>query len=128
MSEDSRQSQSHIDSIVRQEEEALERRSSSERLADVVGAKDHFFCGVWHIHPYPGRTNPSGQDRWASLSRIDRAAFGATTPFALDVIVTPDRDRGYSRPHFHAWVTARNGFNGRAITVPGIIAETNPQW
>src|ERR1700674_171453 len=37
MSENSRQSQSHIDSIVRQEEEALERRSSSERLADSVG-------------------------------------------------------------------------------------------
>ena len=36
MSENSRQSQSHIDSIVRQEEEALERRSSSERLADAV--------------------------------------------------------------------------------------------
>jgi uncharacterized membrane protein len=31
------QSQSHIDSIVRQEEEALERRSRSERLADAVG-------------------------------------------------------------------------------------------
>jgi uncharacterized membrane protein len=38
MSEHSRQSQAHIDSIVRQEEEALERRSSSERLADSVGA------------------------------------------------------------------------------------------
>jgi uncharacterized membrane protein len=37
MSENSMQSQSHIDSIVRQEEEALERRSSSERLADAVG-------------------------------------------------------------------------------------------
>ena len=37
MSENSMQSQSHIDSIVRQEEEALERRSSSERLADSVG-------------------------------------------------------------------------------------------
>ena len=37
MSEDSTQSQSHIDSIVRQEEEALERRSSAERLADAVG-------------------------------------------------------------------------------------------
>jgi uncharacterized membrane protein len=37
MNEDSKQSQSHIDSIVRQEEEALERRSSSERLADAVG-------------------------------------------------------------------------------------------
>ena len=37
MSETSRQSESHIDSIVRQEEEALERRSISERLADGVG-------------------------------------------------------------------------------------------
>jgi uncharacterized membrane protein len=37
MSEDSNQSQSHIDSIVKQEEEALERRSSAERLADAVG-------------------------------------------------------------------------------------------
>ncbi|HEX7422948.1 MAG TPA: DUF1003 domain-containing protein [Terriglobales bacterium] len=38
MSEHSRQSQSHIDSIVKQEEEALERRSNSERLADTVGS------------------------------------------------------------------------------------------
>jgi uncharacterized membrane protein len=38
MNENSVQSQSHIDSIVRQEEEALERRSSSERLADAVGS------------------------------------------------------------------------------------------
>jgi uncharacterized membrane protein len=38
MSENSLQSQSHIDSTVRQEEEALERRSSSERLADAIGA------------------------------------------------------------------------------------------
>jgi uncharacterized membrane protein len=38
MSETSRQSESHIDSIVRQEEEALERRSGSERLADGVGS------------------------------------------------------------------------------------------
>ena len=37
MSEHPMQAQSHIDSIVRQEEEALERRSSSERLADAVG-------------------------------------------------------------------------------------------
>src|ERR1700720_1458404 len=38
MSETSQQSESHIDSIVRQEEEALERRSNSERLADGVGS------------------------------------------------------------------------------------------
>jgi uncharacterized membrane protein len=37
MSQTSRQSESHIDAIVRQEEEALERRSGSERLADGVG-------------------------------------------------------------------------------------------
>ena len=38
MSDNSRQSQLHIDSIVRQEEEALERRSGSERLADGIGS------------------------------------------------------------------------------------------
>src|ERR1017187_1543158 len=37
MSENSMQSQSHIDSIVRQEEEALERRSNSECLAYAIG-------------------------------------------------------------------------------------------
>jgi uncharacterized membrane protein len=37
MSETSTQSESHIDTIVRQEEEALQRRSGSERLADGVG-------------------------------------------------------------------------------------------
>ena len=37
MTEHSRHAEAHIDSIVKQEEEALERRSSSERLADSVG-------------------------------------------------------------------------------------------
>src|ERR1700688_423813 len=37
MSEPSRHAEAHIDSIVKQEEEALERRSRSERLADSVG-------------------------------------------------------------------------------------------
>ena len=37
MSEHSRQAEAHIDSIVKQEEEALERRSYSERIADSVG-------------------------------------------------------------------------------------------
>jgi uncharacterized membrane protein len=37
MSENSRQAQSQIDAIVRQEEEALQRRSSSERFADSIG-------------------------------------------------------------------------------------------
>jgi uncharacterized membrane protein len=37
MSEHSRHAEAHIDSIVKQEEEALERRSTSERLADSVG-------------------------------------------------------------------------------------------
>ena len=50
MSENSRQSQSHIDSIVRQEEEALERRSSSERLADAVGGfAGSLFFVVLHL-------------------------------------------------------------------------------
>ena len=37
MTEHSRHAKAHIDSIVKQEEEALESRSSSERLADSVG-------------------------------------------------------------------------------------------
>jgi uncharacterized membrane protein len=37
MSEHSSHAKAHIDSIVRQEEEALERRSSSERFADALG-------------------------------------------------------------------------------------------
>ena len=37
MRENLRQSHAHIDSVVKQEEEALERRSSSERFADRVG-------------------------------------------------------------------------------------------
>jgi uncharacterized membrane protein len=37
MTEHSRHAQAHIESIVKQEEEALERRSSSERLVDSVG-------------------------------------------------------------------------------------------
>jgi uncharacterized membrane protein len=37
MSTHSAQSESHINSIIRQEEEALERRSSAERFADGVG-------------------------------------------------------------------------------------------
>jgi uncharacterized membrane protein len=50
MSEHSTHAESHIDSIVKQEEEALQRRSRSERLADAVGS----FAGslvfvVFHI-------------------------------------------------------------------------------
>jgi uncharacterized membrane protein len=37
MTEHSRHAKAHIDSIVKQEEEALERRSAAERLADSVG-------------------------------------------------------------------------------------------
>jgi|SRR5450755_1525654 uncharacterized membrane protein len=37
MSEHSRLAEAHIDSIVKQEEEVLERRSHSERFADSVG-------------------------------------------------------------------------------------------
>ena len=49
MSETSGQSESHIDSIVRQEEEALERRSIAERLADGVG----IFAGKPSLHCPP---------------------------------------------------------------------------
>jgi uncharacterized membrane protein len=50
MSESSKHGQSHIDSIVRQEEEALERRSRSERLADAVGSfAGSVFFVVFHL-------------------------------------------------------------------------------
>jgi uncharacterized membrane protein len=38
MSENSRQGRSHIDAIIKQEEDALNRRSHTERLADAIGA------------------------------------------------------------------------------------------
>jgi len=38
MTEHPKHADAHIDSIVKQEEEALERRSGSERLADSIGA------------------------------------------------------------------------------------------
>ena len=48
MSEKSTQGRSHIDSIVRQEEQALEQRSVAERFADAVGifAGSLFFIGL----------------------------------------------------------------------------------
>ena len=48
MSEKSTQGRSHIDSIVRQEEQALEQRSVAERFADAVGifAGSFFFIGL----------------------------------------------------------------------------------
>jgi uncharacterized membrane protein len=50
MSEKSMQGRSHIDSIVRQEEQALEQRSAAERFADAVGifAGSPFFI-VLHL-------------------------------------------------------------------------------
>jgi uncharacterized membrane protein len=45
MGETSNQAKSHIDSIVKREEEALERRSRSERLADEIGG----FVGSLHF-------------------------------------------------------------------------------
>jgi uncharacterized membrane protein len=50
MSEKSRQGRSHIDSIVKQEEQALEQRSVAERFADAVGifAGSPFFI-VFHL-------------------------------------------------------------------------------
>jgi hypothetical protein len=48
MSENSTQGRSHIDSIVRQEEQALEQRSVAERFADAVGifAGSPFFIAL----------------------------------------------------------------------------------
>jgi uncharacterized membrane protein len=50
MTEHSKHAEAHIDSIVRQEEEALEKRSYSERLADRVGTfAGSFAFVVFHL-------------------------------------------------------------------------------
>jgi hypothetical protein len=64
-----------------------------------------------------GRTRPTRPRR-----------FGDATPFALDLIITPDSERGFAKAHFHAWATDRSGFNGRAVTIPPIIEQTTSKW
>jgi uncharacterized membrane protein len=51
MTEHSKHAEAHIDSIVKQEEEALEKRSYSERLADRVGTFAGSFAFVaFHLN------------------------------------------------------------------------------
>jgi len=66
MSEHPMQAQSHIDSIVRQEEEALERRSSSERLADAVGV----FAGSLLYCCASPRAVPTGAAQPNKLTKV----------------------------------------------------------
>jgi hypothetical protein len=51
-----------------------------------------------------------------ALARMD--AEGRS--FFVGLILTADRERGWSRPVFNAWVTRRNQF-GTAITEPARI-------
>jgi uncharacterized membrane protein len=78
MSENSRQTQSHIDAIVRQEEEALERRSNSERFADSVG----LFAGsipfvVFHLVLLAG---------WLLINSVQIPRFQPFDPYPFSLL------------------------------------------
>ena len=78
MSENSRQTQSHIDAIVRQEEESLERRSSSERFADSVG----LFAGsipfvVFHLVLLAG---------WLLINSVQIPRFQPFDPYPFSLL------------------------------------------
>jgi hypothetical protein len=106
----------------------IESKQAAERFADVHELDDHVFLGAWHVHPYAkGYDEPSPTDRRNTLWRLDQGDLNAAL-FSLDLIVTPDLQRRYSRPHFHLWHTSRSGIGGRAITVPATFPETLPQW
>jgi hypothetical protein len=75
--------------------------------------------------PASNTTRPSPQDDWAALARLYRAAFGDTTPFALDLIITPDSER---LPEAALPRMDPSGFNGSAIPVPAVTEETTSNW
>jgi uncharacterized membrane protein len=66
VSENSTQGRSHIDSIVRQEEQALEQRSAADRIADAVGifAESPFFIALHLALPTAWVLINSGKISW----------------------------------------------------------------
>ena len=77
------------------------------------------FTGSWHTHPYAHRGRPSSDDRRNALENLSWQELDPA-PCGISLVVTPDSDRGWSRPIFHAWVTRRNQF-GTAVTEPATI-------
>ena len=109
----------------------LQPMREGERRAAASGVRDLFFLGSWHTHPYAkGYAEPSRSDRRNTLARLDRgeSAYACTATFGLDLIITPDPMRAYSRPHFHLWLTDRSGPVGKAATIPALFPETLPCW
>ena len=97
--------------------------SEAERAADHFrSAESGFrFLGSVHTHPYWDSTKPSSSDRRWALDFSSWRELDAG-PFGLSLIVTPDRERGWSRPHFAAWATRRTSA-GTAVTEPARIVE-----
>lgn len=98
--------------------------SEAERAARRIreGESRLRLMGSWHCHPNWNSSQPSSADRMNALWRLDWHELNPA-PIGMNLIVTPDRERGWSRPHFHAWVTRRNRF-GTAITEPAAIAAS----
>jgi len=75
------------------------------REFEACEATGYRFCGCWHIHP-TGNPEPSGPDRTSAHALISGDDFD-NTPFAVTLILTPNRDRTrrWSQPQMHAWTT-----------------------
>jgi hypothetical protein len=95
----------------------------AERMAHDIRSSesDHRFLGRWHTHPYVNNSQPSTNDRANALAGLAWRDLNPAS-FAVDLILTPDRERGWSRPHFHAWVTRRNQC-GTAVTEPATLND-----
>jgi Prokaryotic homologs of the JAB domain len=109
----------------RKPEKVLMDYAEAERAAILIrdGEARMRFLGTWHSHPFPNSSQPSSADRTNALTFMGWRDLNPA-PFAVSVILTPDRDRGWSAPQFHAWTTRRNQF-GTAVTEPATI-EVSP--
>src|SRR5664279_2509560 len=107
MSENSRQSQSHIDSIVRQEEEALERRSSSERLADAVGG----FAGSLFFRC----ASPSARDRVAAGETLCEAGMAVAEQVGREAELRPNEEPQVNVAGIEETVTDKGYHSGAVV-------------
>jgi hypothetical protein len=79
-----------------------------------------FLLGTWHTHPGWRSRTPSSTDRKSALRILERLDGFKKASFELSLIVTPDGDRGWGKPHFHAWKTYRTSA-GTSVTEPAIL-------
>jgi Prokaryotic homologs of the JAB domain len=97
--------------------------SEAERTARDIRLGDSRLrlMGSWHCHPLWDAPRPSSTDRMNALCRLDWRELNPAT-VSVDLIVVPDRERGWSRPQFHAWSTRRTSL-GTPVTAPARIVE-----